>query len=147
MKSFTLNFIVVSIAVILLISCANVQNKREHFVFSANEFSFPVDVKITFTKESANIFGFVYSKSPSQSGDLMLYTYLFMCATRTIAMELGFDRYGRLPQQKNKGLIGTAFFLRSSESVSQIMGSQFENVVAYPIADASMCVNDSNKAK
>lgn len=149
MRSFTLNFIIVSITIILLISCANRQNKKDYFVFSANEFNFPIDVNMTFTKESENIFRFKYSKSPSQSGDVMLYSYLFMCAARTIAKELDFDRYGQLPEKK-KGLIGTVFFLRSNESVSQIMGSQFENVTALPVdypTISSMCAKDSNKAK
>jgi hypothetical protein len=115
---------------------------RGDLVFSSKDFGFPeIDTTITFTPDSERTFRIEYSKPPPHPDMLMLYTYLYFCTARKVAIERGFDRFGILPEE-GQTLTATAFFLRPGEEANQVLGPRFAKTSALPVTYptiAAMC--------
>ena len=102
--------------------------------FPAKELGFPeIDTTIIFAPESERTYRIHYSKLPAGESNLaMLYTTLYFCAARKLAIERGFDRYGLLPDA-GPSQSGTAFFLRSGESAAQVLEPRLAAAPALPV--------------
>ena len=128
---------------------ASASDERRNFVFTAKEFNLPLDASVTFTAETQRTFRVEYSDSPAHPDLLMLYSYLYFCAARKVALEQGFDRYGLL-QPQGQTQSGTAFFLSPGESASQVLGPEFSKAPVLPIdypTIAAMCDSGAGKGK
>jgi hypothetical protein len=102
--------------------------------FSATELGFPeIDTAIIFAPESERTYRIRYSKLPAGESNLaMLYTVLYFCAARKLAIERGFDRHGLLADAGSSPG-GTAFFLRPGESAAQVLEPRFAGVSLLPV--------------
>jgi hypothetical protein len=121
-------------------------NDRLERVFSAKELGFPeIDTTIIFAAESERTYRVRYSKLPAAPDLAMLYTTLYFCAARKLAIEQGFDRNGLLPDP-GPSQSGVAFFLRPGESGAQVLEPRFAAVSLLPVDHPTVAIECDRRA-
>jgi hypothetical protein len=129
---------------------ATAADDRGELILSSKQLGFEeIDTTLTFTRESERTYKVQFSNDPAYPDLGALYSMFYFCASRQVAVELGFDRYGIVPDPKpSKG--GTAVFLRRGESTSEVLAPQYANAsllsVDYPTIAAG-CDMKASKGK
>ena len=110
-------------------------NEEPDRTFPAKELGFPeIDTAIIFAPESERTYRMHYSKLPAGESNLaMLYTTLYFCAARKLAIERGFDRFGLILSDAGPSQSGIVFFLRPGESAGQVLEPRFAAVSPLPV--------------
>jgi hypothetical protein len=137
-------------ALLALLGNASAADDRGEVVLSSKQLGFEeIDTTLTFTRESERTYKVQFSNDPPYADLGALYSMFYVCASRRVAVELGFDRYGIVPDPK-PGKGGTAVFLREGESASQALASQYANASLLPVdypTIAAGCDMKASKAK
>jgi len=113
-------------AALLLVSSAPTRaDEPASFALDAKAYGFPViDTTITFTRVAPRAYRMRYSTPPPSADHLMLYTGLYFCAARKLALEAGFDRTALVadPESPQGGI---ALFLMPGEEAAKALEPRY----------------------
>jgi hypothetical protein len=117
-------------ALVLAWSPLSVAGEVESFVVTTRDLAFPmIDTSITFTRTSDHVYRARYSSPPPSADHLMLYTGLYLCAARSLALDAGFDRFALLPDEDvargDAAAAGVTAFLKPGEEASKVLEPRF----------------------
>jgi hypothetical protein len=95
------------------------------FARTAKELGFPATgTTITFTRLAQHTYRVQFSTPPPSGDYLMLYTELYFCGARKLALDAGFDRVALVPDPESpQG--GIAVFLKPGEDATKVLEPRF----------------------